>query len=58
MIICLLMEKKCLKQTIKMLTFQNNFVSEAYLMDLVLMSPEKYLKMERCMIIRQLEFYL
>ena len=33
-----------------MLTFQHNFASEAYLMNLVLMSSEKYLKMEKCMI--------
>ena len=38
--ICLLMEKKSLslKPTIKMLTFQLNFVLEAYKMDLVLLS--------------------
>ena len=43
-VICLLMEKKSLslKVTIKMLTFQLNFVSEVYLMDLVLLSLEKY----------------
>ena len=29
-----------------MVTFQLNFVSEAYLMDLVLLSLEKYLYME------------
>ena len=35
-VICLLMEKKSLnlKLTIKMLTFQHNFVSEVFLMDL------------------------
>ena len=32
-----------------MLTFQINFVSEAYLMDLVLLSLENYLEMEKCM---------
>ena len=34
-VICLLMEKKylSLKSTIKMLTFQHNFVSEVFLMD-------------------------
>ena len=32
-----------LKLTIKMLTFQLNFVFEVYLMDLVLLSVEKYL---------------
>ena len=39
-IICLLMEKKSwiLKRTIEMLTFELNFVSEACLMDLVLLS--------------------
>ena len=44
-VICLLMEKKSLslKPTIKMLTFQLNFVSQVYLMDLVLFSLEKYL---------------
>ena len=41
----LLMEKKSLnlKPTIKMLTFQLSFVSEEYLLDLVLLSLEKYL---------------
>ena len=44
-VICLLMEKKSLslKPTIKMLTFKLNFVSEECLMDLVLLSLEKYL---------------
>ena len=44
-VICLLMENKSLnlKLIIKMLTFQLNFVSEVYLMDLVLLSLEKYL---------------
>ena len=44
-VICLLMEKKSLrlKPTIKMLTFQLNFFLETYLMDLVLLSLEKYL---------------
>ena len=43
-VICLLMEKKPLnlKLTIKMLTFQLSFVLEEYLMDLVLLSLEKY----------------
>ena len=43
--ICVLMEKKYLnlKPTIKMLTFQLNFVWEVFPMDLVLMSLEKYL---------------
>ena len=42
---CLIMEKKylSLKPTIEMLVFQLNFVSEAYLMDLMLQSLEKYL---------------
>ena len=44
-VIGLLIEKKYLKLklTIKMLTFQLNFVSELFLMDLVLLSLEKYL---------------
>ena len=42
-VIFLLMEKKSskLKLKIKLLTFQINFVSEAHLMDLVLLSLEK-----------------
>ena len=42
---CLLMEKKSLnlKLTIKMLTLQLSFISEVYLIDLVLLSLEKYL---------------
>ena len=42
---CLLMGKKYLnlKPKIKMLTFQVIFVLEVYLMDLVLMSLDKYL---------------
>ena len=41
----LLMEKKSLnlKPTIKVLTFQINFVLEVYLMDLMLLSLEKYI---------------
>ena len=44
-VICLLMEKKylSLKPTIKMLTFQRNFVCEKFLMDLVLLNLDKYL---------------
>ena len=44
-VICLLKEKKSLnlKPTIKLLTFQLSIVLEVYLMDLVLMSLEKYL---------------
>ena len=44
-VIYLLMENKSLtlKPTIKMLTFQLNFISELYLMDLVLVSLEGYL---------------
>ena len=44
-VICLLMENKSLnlKLTIKMLTLQLNFISEIYLMDLVLLSLEHYL---------------
>ena len=43
-VICLLMQNKSsnLKLTIKILNFQHNFVSELYLMDLVLLSLEKY----------------
>ena len=43
-VICLLMEKKSLnlKLTIK-ITFVLDFVSEVYLMDLMLLSLEKYL---------------
>ena len=39
LVICLLMERKSLilKPTIKILTFQRNFVLEAYLMNLVLL---------------------
>ena len=42
-VICMLMEKKSLnlKPTIRMLTFQLNFVSEVPPMDLVLMSLDK-----------------
>ena len=44
-VIHLLMKKKYLnlKSTIKMLTFQLNFVWEVFLIDLVLMSLDKYL---------------
>ena len=44
-VIYLLMEKKSLnlKLTMKMLTFELNFVAEVYLMDLVLLSLEEYL---------------
>ena len=44
-VICLLMQKKSLnlKSKIKMLTFLLNFALEACLMDLVLLSLEKYL---------------
>ena len=44
-VICLLMEKESLnlKPTIKTLTSQHNSVSEAFLMDLVILSVEKYL---------------
>ena len=44
-VICVFMKKKplSLKPTAKLLTFQLNFVSEVYLMDLVLVSLEKYL---------------
>ena len=44
------MEKKSLdlKPTIKTLTFHFNFVSEVYLMELVLLSLEKSFSMEMC----------
>ena len=44
-VICLLMEKKSsiLKPIIKMLTFQLNFVLEVYLINLLILSLEKYL---------------
>ena len=44
-VICLLMEKRSsrLKPIMEMSTFQLNFVWEAYLIDLVLLSLEKYL---------------
>ena len=44
-VICLVMEKKSLilKLAIKMLTFQLSFVLEVFLMDLVILSLEKYL---------------
>ena len=44
-IICLLMKNGSLrlKPTIKMLTFQVKFFSEIYLIDLVLLTLEKYL---------------
>ena len=44
-VICLLIEKKSLnlKLTVKILTFKLNFVSEVYLMDIVILSLEKYL---------------
>ena len=44
-VICLLMEKKSLNSrlTIKTITFQLSFLLEVYLMDLVLLSLEKYL---------------
>ena len=44
-VICLLMEKKYknLNPTIKMLTFHLNFVLEVFLMNLALVSLEKYL---------------
>ena len=44
-VICLLMEEKSssLMLTIKMWTFQFNFVSKVFLMDLGLLSREKYL---------------
>ena len=37
-----------------MLTFQINFVLEVFLMDLVLLSLEKYLDMEMCMIFQSI----
>ena len=49
---CLLMEKKSLslKLIIKILIFWFSFVYEAYIMDLVLLSLEKYIQKEICMI--------
>ena len=50
--ICLEMVKKFLRlmPTIKMLTFQLNFVSKVSLINLVPPSLDNYLKMEMCMI--------
>ena len=44
-VICLLIETEplSLKPTIKMLTFQYNFVLEANVMGFILLSPENYL---------------
>ena len=55
-----LMEKKSLNLilTIKMLTFQLNFVLEVFLMDLVQLSLEKYLQMEICMIFQSITILL
>ena len=59
-LIYLLTEKKSLnlKLTIKMLIFQLNFVSEVYLMDLVVLSLEKYLLMEMCMLFQSITILL
>ena len=59
-VIYLLMENKSLslKLTIKMLTFQLNFDSEVYLMDLVLKNLEKNFKMEMCMIFQSITILL
>ena len=56
----MLMENKSLnlKSTIKMLTFQLNFVWEVFLIDLVLLSPEKYLWMEIYMIFQSVTILL
>ena len=51
-------EKKGLKPTIKILTFQHNFVSEAYLMEIVLLSLGNYLQMEMCMIFESITINL
>ena len=50
------MEKKYLylKPTIEMLTFQINFVLEVFLMDLMLLSLEKYLDIEMCIIFQSI----
>ena len=50
------MEKKYLylKPTIEMLTFQINFILEVFLMDLVLLSLEKYLDIEMCIIFQSI----
>ena len=56
----MLMENKSLnlKSTIKMLTFQFNFAWEVFLIDLVLLSPEKYLWMEMYMIFQSVTILL
>ena len=59
-LIYLLTEKKSfnLKLTIKIQIFQLNFVSEVYLMDLVILSLEKYLLMEMCMLFQSITILL
>ena len=59
-VVCLLMGKKSLnlKPTIKMLTFQPNFFSKVYLMDLVLLSLKKYLWIEMCMTFQSVKVLL
>ena len=59
-VICLLIEKKSLnlKLTTNMLTFELNFVSKVYLMDLIPLSRMKYLYMEMCMIFQSITIVL
>ena len=59
-VICVFMKKKplSLKPTAKLLTFQLNFVSEVYLMDLVLVSLEKYLWMDVSLIFHSIKMLL
>ena len=56
-VICVFMKKKplSLKPTAKLLTFQLNFVSEVYIMDLVLVSLEKYLWMDVSLIFHSIK---
>ena len=52
------MKSLSLKPTRKLLTFQHNFSSEVYLMDLVLLSLENYLSIEMCMILQSITILL
>ena len=58
-VICLLMEKKSLslKLSIKMLTFQLNFIFKIYITDLVILSLEKYFKWRCVWTFTRLQFY-
>ena len=55
-VICFLLDKESLilNPTIKTLTSLLNFVLEAYLFDLVLVSLDKYLQMKVCMIFQSI----